>query len=312
MPKKLFVIIKRYLKSPRKLIVKLGAKNLFNWIPDRPYLKLAFWGEMGKGINMDNPKTFNEKLQCLKIYDRKAEYTRYVDKYEVRSYIKETVGEEHLIPLLGVYNSVDEIDFNKLPNQFVLKCSHGSQCNIICTNKDKLDLKDAKRKLTRWMKKSWFWFGREWPYKNVKPRIICEKYMIDESGTGLVDYKFMCFNGEPDNVMVCIDRSSGNPKFYFFDEEWNLLRYNIAGINAPENFTVKKPDKVKEMFEMARILSRGLPFVRVDLYNVHGKIYFGELTFYPQSGFDPNLLKETDLLFGNKIDLKEIMKRPSN
>src|SRR5690606_20869532 len=152
-------------------------------------------GETGKFLNLRNPKTYNEKLQWLKLYDRNIDYLKYVDKYEVRSYIKEKIGEEYLIPLIDVYDSVEEIDWDSLPDKFVLKCTHGSNCNIICKDKKELDIEDSKNKLEKWMKKSWYWFGREWVYKDLKPRIICEKYMVDESGVELKDYKFFCFNG---------------------------------------------------------------------------------------------------------------------
>ncbi|NLA85672.1 MAG: glycosyl transferase [Clostridiales bacterium] len=305
------VIIKTIIdliKNPRKLVAKLGNKGFLCWLPDEQYLKLLYRAEMGKKLDLKNPKSFNEKLQWLKLYDKNPKYVRLVDKYEVRKYISEILGEEYLIPLIDVYNSVDEIDWDKLPEQFVLKCTHGSGFNIICKNKSALNIDVAKKKLKKWMKKNWYWFGREWPYRNVKPRIICEPLIKTNDDTLPNDYKFHCFHGEPDNVMVCMERESGEPKFYFFDSKWNLLRYNISGINAPHDFTLPKPERIDEMFSIAKRLSEGFPFVRVDLYYENDKIYFGELTFYPQSGFDPNLLPETDLLFGDKIKLDKIKK----
>lgn len=230
----------------KKVLLYFLNFSVFKFIPDSIYLKIKFRLKMNKKLNLNDPKTFNEKLQWLKLYDRKLEYTRYVDKYEVRSYISEKIGKEYLIPLIGVYNSFDEIDFNKLPNQFVLKCTHDSGGSIICRDKSKLDFKAARKKINKCMRKNNYFHGREWPYMNIRPRIICEKYMIDESGNGLIDYKFMCFNGQADCVMVCIDRYNLDPKFYFFDEEWNLLRYNIASINVPKDFSIKKPDNIKK------------------------------------------------------------------
>jgi len=226
-----------------------------------------------------------------------------VDKYEVRKYIKEIIGEEYLIPLLGVYDSFEEIDFDNLPDEFVLKPNHTSGDIFICKNKSKIDYKKLRKEVNRWLKREYYWLHREWPYKNVKPRIICEELIKTENGGFPYDYKFHCFNGEPDNVMVCIERESGNPKFYFFDNEWNLLRYNLAGINAPQGFTLPKPKKMDEMFMLAKKLSSGFPFIRVDFFCENEKIYFGELTFFPASGFDVNLLKETDILFGEKLEL---------
>lgn len=275
-------------------------------MPDEIYLKYKFYRLMNKKLNLVNPQTFNEKLQWLKLYDRNPMYTNLVDKYEVRKYIAETIGEEYLIPLIGVWEKFEDIDFSKLPSQFVLKCTHDSGGVVICIDKSKLDIEVAKNKINKSLKTNYYYSGREWPYKNVKPKIICEKLLKTKDGQVPSDYKFHCFDGEPDNVMVCIERDSGKPKYFFFDNEWNLLRYNIAGINASQNFTLPKPKKIDEMFKIAKKLSKKLPFIRVDLYCEDEKIYFGELTFFPQSGYDSNLLMKTDLLFGEKIKIDKI------
>ena len=285
---------------------RLDRRNLLNSISDNSYLKTKYWLIMGYKLNLDKPTSFNEKLQWLKIYDRNPNYTQMVDKYEVRNYIAETIGCEYLFSLLGVYDTFDEIDFDVLPNQFVLKPNHTSGNIYICKDKSKIDFIKLKKEIDMWLKREYFWIHREWPYKNIKPRIICEELLKTKDGRLPDDYKIHCFSGEPDNVMVSIERDSEKPKFFFFDNEWNLLRYNIAGINALQDFTLPKPKKINEMFEIARTLSTGLPFVRVDLYYENAKIYFGELTFFPQSGYDQNLLKTTDILFGDKIRLKEI------
>lgn len=287
----------------------IDIKNKYGWLfwlPDKTYLKVRYYQHFKKRLNLNNPQTFNEKLQWLKLYDRNSLYTNLVDKYEVRKYIAETIGEEYLIPLIGVWDRFEDIDFSKLPNQFVLKCTHDSGGLVICKDKSKLDIEVTRKKINNPLKRNFYYLGREWPYKNVKPRIICEELLKTKDGRLPIDYKFHCFSGEPDNVMVCIGRDSGSPKFFFFDTEWKLLRYNVAGINAANDFTLPKPKKIDEMFEIARELSIGLPFVRVDLYCEEEKIYLGELTFFPQSGFDPNLLNTTDILFGDKIKLKEI------
>ncbi|WP_308604894.1 ATP-grasp fold amidoligase family protein [uncultured Fibrobacter sp.] len=283
------------------------------------YLKILYRLNMKKPLNLKAPRTFNEKLQWLKLYDRKPEYTTLVDKYAVKEYIAQKIGSEYVIPTLGVWDKFEDIDFDKLPDQFVLKCTHDSGGLVICRDKSKLDIEAARQKINKSLKYNYYYRWREWPYKNVPPRIIAEKYMEDDQGASLqgfkekasakgnlTDYKFFCFNGQVDCVMVCLDRSSGNTKFYFFDRDWQLLRYNIRGKNAPENFTIPKPSNMEEMFAMAQKLSEGLPFVRIDLYSVSGKTFFGEMTFFPDSGFDCNLLWETDLHWGEKIDLSII------
>ncbi len=295
--------IKKAIKNPKLILLFFLNSRIFRLLPDDLYLKIKYRLTMGRKLDLNNPETFNQKLQWLKLYDRKPEYTQMVDKYEVRKYIKEIIGEEYLIPLLGVYDSFEEIDFDNLPDEFVLKPNHTSGNVFICKDKSKIDYKKLKKEVNRWLKREYYWLHREWPYKNVKPRIICEELIKTENGGFPYDYKFYCFNGEPDNVMVCIERESGNPKFYFFDNEWNLLRYNLAGINAPQGFTLPKPKKMDEMFMLAKKLSSGFPFIRVDFFCENEKIYFGELTFFPASGFDVNLLKETDILFGEKLEL---------
>lgn len=300
--------IKKYLFLPKRILKAACAKGYFNYLSDRRYIKLVYWLRMNKTLHLDTPQTFNEKLQWLKLHDRKPEYTMMVDKYAVRNYIAEKLGNEYLIPLLGVWDDPDDINFDELPNQFVLKCNHNSGLGMcICKDKTKLDIKQVKNKLKKGIKQNYYLIGREWPYKNVPRKIIAEKYMTDSSEVEtLTDYKFFCFNGKVDSVMLCLERNTGNTKFYFFDRNWNLRRYNILGKNAPENFTISKPGNIDKMFEIAERLSEGLPFARIDLYNSNGKIYFGEITFFPDSGFDANLLPETDKYFGDLIHLEDV------
>lgn len=273
------------------------------YISDIKYIKLQYYIFTKKKLNIDHPKTFNEKLQWLKLNDRNNKYIQLVDKYEIKKYISNELGKEYVIPTLGIWNNFDEIDFNTLPNKFVLKCTHDSGGIIICHDKYNFDLKKAKKILEEHLHQNYFYIAREWPYKSVKPRIIAEQYMEDNSG-GLIDYKFFCFDGYVDNVMICLDRHINDPKFYFFNKDWKLLRLNIRGKEAPDNFTIPKPDCIDEMFEIASKLSKNIPFVRIDLYECNGRIYFGEFTLYPQGGYDNNLLPETDLYFGNLIKLK--------
>lgn len=280
-------------------------KGFFRWLSDRTDLKISFLIRMKYFLNLRKPRTFNEKLQWLKINNRNPFYTTMVDKYAVKMWVAKKIGKQYVIPTIGVWEKFDDIEFDKLPNQFVLKCTHDSGSYVICKDKDKFDKRAAKKKLSAALKRNFYYVGREFPYRNVPPRIIAEKYMEDQNGT-FVDYKFSCFNGGVDCVMVCLDRHINDVKFYFFDKNWNLKRLNVRGKNAPEKFTIPKPSCMDEMFEIAAKLSKDIPFVRVDLFECDGKVYFGEMTFYPDSGFDANLLPETDEYFGSLIDLTKI------
>lgn len=261
-------------------------------MPDEEYLKKCFKACMGEDLHLDNPKTFNEKLQWLKLYDRKPEYTMMVDKYKVREYIKEKLGEEYLIPLLGVWDKAEDIDFDKLPNQFVLKCNHNSGLGMyICKDKSKLTQKEIKvirKNLTKGLQQDYYLTGREWPYKNVPRKIIAEKYMEDETGQ-LRDYKFYCFNGEPKIIMINSDREIGKTKADYFDMDFNWIDLKWGY----EHALVKpsKPINFEKMKELAVVLSKNIPELRVDFYEVNNKIYFGELTFFDGSGFDKSSRK---------------------
>ena len=239
------------------MVVKKIVKKLTMVLPDSLYIRLKYFQHFKKFPNLRNPKTFNEKLQWLKLHDRNPEYTKMVDKYEAREYIKEKIGEEYLIPLLGVWDSFDEIDFDSLPQQFVLKCTHDSGGLVICKDKSKLDIESARKKINKSLKNNYYWQGREWPYKNVKPRIIAEKYMVDEETkrrTGiecLVDYKFFCFNGEPKIMYYSMDKAE-DPRTDFFDMEYNHLKMRMKDPNSDE--IPLKPQGFEEMKALARIL----------------------------------------------------------
>lgn len=282
--------------------ILLGLLIRFNFLfSDKLYLKIRYYLEMGKRLDLKNPRTMNEKLQWLKLYNRKPEYTTMVDKILVKEYVANIIGEEYIVPLLGVWRSPEEIDFESLPNQFVLKTNHsgGNTGVIIVKDKNKIDRSAIVEKLRASLKSDIYATFREWPYKNVERKVFAEAYLGDD----LADYKFYCYNGYADAVMICVDRQIGDPKFYFFDKQWNLKRYNKRGKEAPADFILPKPDGVDRMFELASVLSKDLPYARVDFYNVNGKIYFGEITFFPASGFDKNRLPESDLLFGEMIKL---------
>jgi len=282
------------------ILSKYGFLN--NW-SDEKYLKYKFKLVFGKELNLKNPQTFSEKLQWLKIYDRKPIYTTMVDKYEAKKYVADIIGKEYIIPTLGVWNKFEDIDFDKLPSQFVLKCTHDSGGLVICRDKSKFDYKFAKKKINKSLKRNYFWQGREWPYKNVKPRIIAEKYMIDNKTQELRDYKFFCFNGEPKMLFIASDRQ--NPKeetkFDFYDIDFNHLPFINGHPNS--NKHIDKPETFDEMVRLAAILSKDIPHVRVDFYEIAGKLYFGELTFSHWSGFMPFQPPEWDKIIGDWLIL---------
>jgi hypothetical protein len=275
-------------------------------LPDEEFLKRAYRANLGHELDLENPQTFNEKLQWLKLYNRRPEYTIMVDKYRVRDYIAEKLGEEYLIPLLGVWNDPDEIDFDALPNQFVLKCNHNSGLGMcICKDKSKLDIKKVKKELIKGLKQDYYLTGREWPYKDVPRKIICEKYMTDDSGTELSDYKIHNFNGVPKVILVCSERFSNSGLHEdFYDVNWKKI-----DLKRPEHPTseqeVNKPKELEKMLIFSEKLSKNYPFMRTDFYEVNGQLYFGEITLYPTSGFASFEPEEWDETFGEWIKLPE-------
>ncbi len=284
-------------------------KIITHFFTDKMFVKYQYYKVFRKKLHLNCPITFNEKIQYLKIYDRNPLYTLLADKYRVKEYVASLIGDEYLIPTLGVWKDPSEIDFDKLPNRFVLKCNHDSGSVIICEDKNDFNFSEAKKRLSQKLKKNFFFYGREWSYKNIKPVVLAEKYMADGDNNEITDYKFYCFDGRVDCVMVCLDRKSGDTKFYFFDKQWNLKRINKRGIEAPRDFTIEKPKQMDCMFEIAEKLSSGIPFVRIDLYQCQNQIFFGEYTFYPHSGTDKNYLPETELYFGNLIDLDNVFSK---
>ncbi len=284
---------------------RLASKGLLNWMPDRLYLKLRYKSRMGKKLNLDDPKTFNEKLQWLKINNRKPIYTEMVDKHDAKLYVAERIGEEYIIPTLGVWDNFDDIDFTSLPEQFVLKCTHDSGGLVICRNKKDLDLKATRKKINKSLKRNYYWHTREWPYKNVKPRILAEKYMEDSSTQELRDYKFFCFNGEMKIMFIASERYNEytETRFDFFDRDFHHLDFRNGHPNA--DIPPAKPEKFEEMCRLAEKLSVDIPLIRVDFYEVDGKIYFGELTFSHWGGMMPFEPEEWDEKLGSWILLSE-------
>lgn len=281
----------------------LNYRKMLNWLPDKIFLKAAFRARFGRKLDLNNPKTFNEKLQWLKLYDRKPEYTKMVDKYLVRDYVKEKIGEEYLIPLLGVWENPEKINFDELPMQFVLKCNHNSGLGM-CIYKDKnsLDINKVKAELKKGIDQNYYLTGREWPYKDVPRRIIAEKYMVDESGYELKDYKFYCFDGKVKLVMINSDRMSlEKTKANYFDENYQPLDFVWGYENA--EIPPQKPEKFEEMKYLAEKLSENISHVRIDFYQTPSGIYFGEITFFDGCGFDAIEPIEWDYKIGSWLKL---------
>lgn len=294
-----------FLKHPRQILLGLLARTSILW-SDRIFLKWRFRLTMRQKLDLDNPQTFNEKLQWLKLYDHNPEYTAMVDKYAAKEWIANRLGEQYIIPTLGVYEHFDDIDFDKLPNQFVLKCTHDSGGLVIVRDKSKFDKVAAKKKIEKHLKCNYYWGLREWPYKNVLPRIIAEKYMTDESGIELKDYKIFCFNGKPEYVEVDFNRHIQH-KLNPYDFDWNPLNFCDSSKNDYDA-DIKKPARLEDMRKMAAELSKNIKFLRVDFYSIYDKIYVGELTLYPGSGYIQFEPKEVDLRLGKLLDLGRIEK----
>lgn len=275
---------------------------------ERYILEKQFKWATGYKLNLDNPKSFNEKIQWLKLNYKNPLLTKCADKYAVREYVKEKIGEEYLIPLLGVWDSPDDIDFDALPNQFVLKVNWGSGQNIIVKDKSKLNIEEAKEKLRNWMKPecNHYWMGLEWCYKDIQPKIICEKY-IEQIGGAVYDYKFFCYNGNPLNMYIAVDSYDYSIMcINYYDKDYNLLPFFKHYPNT--EMPIKKPVFWDKMLELSRVLSQELPFVRVDFYDTGHQIYFGEMTFYPGCGVDKFEPVEWDYKFGDMIDLESLIK----
>ncbi len=268
---------------------------------DEKFIKWEYFSGMGKFPNLGHPQTYNEKLQWLKLNDIHPEYSKMVDKYEAKEYVRSIIGDEHIIPTLGVWNSWEEIDFSNLPEKFVLKTTHDSGGVAVCKDKSEKTLREAKKKICKSMKHNYFYEHREYPYKDIKPRIIAEQFMVDESGTELKDYKFFCFDGECRMLFIATDRGIGDVKFDFFDTDFNHLPFIQGHPWAKKE--IKKPKGFKKMIELAELLSQGFPHVRVDLYDINGKIYFGELTFFHFSGNVPFEPEDWDYKIGEWLKL---------
>lgn len=282
---------------------RLKILKMLDFVPDRLMIKLQYWISTGRYLNLKDPKRFTEKLQWYKLYYRDPLMIQCSDKFHVRSYVESKGLENILVPLYGVYERAIDIKFDKLPSKFVLKTTNGSHTNILCKNKEFLDIEQSKNKLDEWLDAWEGKVGREWAYHRVGPRIICEKYLDTDKNDDLVDYKFFCFNGEPLYLYVITERFlNGGAKLGVFDLDFNQLSYKRIDIPKLSN-KIERPSNFDEMIEIARILAKNFPHVRVDLYNIDGKIYFGELTFYNGSGYKGYEPDEFDFIVGEKFIL---------
>ena len=306
--------LKSFLKK-NKTVIKAHS-----WLNQKKYematlispevnTKIRYKAEFGKKLDLDNPITLNEKILWLKLnrYMNHPLVIQCADKYRVREYIQQAGCEDILNDLIGAWDSADEIPWEDLPNQFVLKWNFGAGMNIICSDKSKLDKKTVIRQMRKWGRKKAWLSHSEMQYKYAPKKIVCEKFLTeDQTSTKIqiADYKVYCFNGKPMFTMVCLDRDLGHPKFYFFDNDWNLARINKDSKNAPEDFTMEKPKCLDKLLDCATKLSNPFPFVRADFYVLGSDVYFGELTFTPSGGLDSNRLKETDIMMGSLVDIQ--------
>ena len=295
--------IKEYLTSPRLLAISL-LMRFGMWIPDSIYLRMMYYLTMGELLNLKHPVTFSEKLQWLKLYNRKPEYTMMVDKVRVKEYVAKIIGREYIIPTLGVWDSFDDIDFDLLPNKFVLKTNNGGGSGgvIVCYNKNQLNLKVAKRKLEKSFHRNIYSTYREWPYKDVQPKYLAEELLEMPDNVDLEDYKFFCFNGIPKYCQVISGRK-GVMSIGFFDRDWKHQEFHEPKDFPFASVVPVKPENFELMWDLAEKLALDKLFVRIDFYNLSGKIYFGEITFFPTSGLGGFEPKIWDYRFGELINL---------
>lgn len=292
------------LRNEKGIVIKyLNRHGFFKYLPDDVFLKFYWRSITGHNLDLNNPVTFNEKIQWLKLYQHNPEYTIMVDKLLAKDYVAKKIGEDHIIPTLAYWNSASEIDLSMLPNEFVLKCNHDSKNICICTDKSEFDIDDAKRKLDKGMKYNFYQTYREWAYKDVPRKILAEKYMFDESGEELKDYKVFNFNGEPKFIQVDYNRFKGHMR-KLYSTNWEELPFKCLYDNDGRSFP--KPKVLEEMLYYARELSKDIPFLRTDFYIINDKIYFGELTFYPEAGYGFITPAEWDIKVGNWLTLSDI------
>ncbi len=294
-----------FLKNPRTLFIWLAERGCFRKMDDEAYLKRFYRARFGRELHLNPPVTMNEKIQWLKLHDRDEAHVRLVDKVTVRDFVSEKIGEAYLVEQLGVWKCAEEIDFGKLPERFVLKCTHNSGGVIVCKDKSKLDQKATVKKLGAQLKKNYYAQGREWLYKNIPPRVVAEAFIGNASGELPDDYKFFCFDGVVRAVCVCTNRSGKHADYYFFDRDFQRFPLNEATANMPDGLVIAKPQRYEEMMRVAETLASGIRHVRVDLYDTPDGIKFGEMTFFDQSGFADDYVGEGDRIMGEFLKLEE-------
>lgn len=300
--------IQRWKKNLWQISVSMANRGWLNWLSDKCYLSIMYRGYFGEKLCWKNPVTFSQKLQWLKLNDRQPVYSCMVDKYEAKNYIGERIGDAHIVPVLGgPWTHPDEIDYDALPDQFVLKTTHDSGGVLLCRDKSKFDREAAREKLLKHLNRNYYLYSREWPYKNVKPRIFAEMYLSEQDdATGVKDYKFFTFNGEPKLMYIASGRDyskkEGNVVYAdFFDMEFNHVNLCIDHDNAPE--CPQKPENFALMIECARKLAKGTKHLRVDFYEVNGHLYSGELTFFHCGGLQVFKTEEWEQILGDWISL---------
>ncbi|MCA0153530.1 glycosyltransferase [Winogradskyella sp. 2Y89] len=282
-----------FLKQLRKM----------RWLPPKIYTKISYQYYTGKKLNLSNPEEFNEKIQWLKVYYHPKILTQLVDKYAVREYVKEKIGEQYLNKIYGVYNKPNDVPFDELPNKFVIKATHTSSHNLIVADKNNLNKSKALKSFKKWLGKNQYYrIGQEWAYKNVPPRLIVEKFLKDKEERSLIDYKFYCFKGTAKFLEVHLDRAD-NHKRAFYDFELNLLPFRYVSLEKSISKKVEKPSNMDEMIKLSEILAGDFPFVRVDFYSIEGKTIFGEMTFYPSDGRKDYIPEEYNKIIGDYIEL---------
>ncbi len=290
----------RLLKNPIKLVVPLDSNRMIDWMSDSTFARLSFRGEMGYRLDLNNPKTFNEKLQWLKVYDHKTEYISYVDKIKAKQIIGGIIGEQYIVPMYGAWIRGEDIPFEKLPDRFVLKCNHDQGSVILVKNKAELDIDTIHREINKKLKRNIYYGTREYPYKKIQPKVFAEKYLEED----IIDYKFYCFNGMP-RFLYCGKglTTDHSLKIDFYDLEWKRMPFYRT--DYPRLGAIPRPTKLDEMIDIAKRLSKSIPFVRIDLFEVYEQVFFSEFTLCPASGFMPFFPKEYDQIVGEWLILPE-------
>lgn len=296
--------IKEYIANPFRAYNYLTYKGGMKWVPDALHLRLMMRASIGAWPNLKSPRTFNEKLQWLKLYDRNPLYTTLVDKYAVKDWVAERIGAQYITETYARWDRAEDIDISSLPERFVLKTNHDCGGIAICRDRSEFNLEAAKRKLAKHLRQNYYWGGREWPYKNVRPCIFAEEYIEPEATGDLLDYKIMCFGGRARCEFTCTGRSNNDLRVDFYDLEWNHLPFTRHYKNA--DVPPEAPVRLRDMVAFAELLAANIPFVRVDFYEVAGSLYFGEMTFYPGSGFEEFNPEEWDERLGSWIELPTV------